>query len=228
MTLKLTFLILAAAAAFTLTAQQPPQRFGPGLDFFAAMNGDEAAFQRGMAATEKLIAENPNHPDALVWHGIGTTLLGGKEFEKGNPQKAMEMMQKGLAEMEAATKFAPDNPAVRIPRGAALKEMVRDMPPQMATPLLEAARTDYQRVFDLQQSRLDQIPKPHPLGELLQGLGDIYSRQGKADEAAKFYGMISEKLPNTEYAKRAAEWMKTRQPLAGEKAGCVGCHVYSR
>ena len=226
--MRLTCMILAAAVAFTLAAQQPSERFSPGLDFFAAMKGDEAAFQRGMATTEKMIAENPKNAEALVWHGIGTTLLAEREFKGGNAQKGIELFQKGIAEMETATTLAPDKPAIRIPRGAALKEMSREMPPQMGAPLLEAARTDYQRVFDLQQSRLDTLPKPHPLGELLQGLGDIYSRQGKAGEAAKYYGMISEKLPDTEYAKRAEEWMKTRQPLPGERAGCVGCHAYGR
>lgn len=222
--MKLTLLILAAAAAFTLSAQQP-QRFQPGLDFFAAMNGDQAAFQRAMSATEKLIAENPNHAEALVWHGIGTSMGGGQEAEKGNLPRAMELLQKGIEEMARAVDLAPDNIAVRIPRGAALRDMTRDMPPAMAQPLLEAARTDFQHTFDMQKDYLDKIPKPHPLGELLQGLGDIYSRQGKTEEAAKYYGMIPERVPDTEYAKRASEWLKTRQPLPAAQSGCIGCHT---
>jgi tetratricopeptide (TPR) repeat protein len=222
--MKLTLLILAAVAAFTLSAQQS-QRFAPGLEFFAGMAGDRAAFERAMAATEKLIAENPNHAEALVWHGVGTSWIGGQEAEKGNMPRAMELLQKGIAEMARAVEIAPDNIAVRIPRGSALREMSREMPPAMAQPLLEAARTDFQHTFDMQKEYLDRIPKPHPLGELLQGLGDIYSRQGKTDEAAKYYGMIPEHVPDTEYAKRATEWMKTRQPLPAAQSGCIGCHT---
>jgi hypothetical protein len=77
--------------------------------------------------------------------------------------------------MDRAVGLEPDSIGVRIPRGAALR---------MATPflpcfldlekLIENARDDYQRAFDLQKDRLDKLGT-HPLGELLQGLGDLYS-----------------------------------------------------
>jgi hypothetical protein len=66
------------------------------------------------------------------------------------------------------------------------------------------------------------------LGELLQGLGDVYSRQGKTADAEKYYAMILERLDGTEYAKRAAQWMRTKQPLPAAQAACVGCHTGSR
>ena len=103
----------------------------------------------------------------------------------------------------------------------------RQMPPPFSQRMLEKARADYQRVFDLQQDRLDRIGA-HPLGELLQGLGDIYSRQEKTDEAEKYYGMIQQMLKETEYARRAALWMQTKQPLQAEQTACVGCHVRGR
>ena len=215
-------IVVTAVAVLSVNAQQ---RFAPGLDFFAGMAGDAAAFQRGMDATEKILAENPNHAEALVWHGMGTAQIAGQEFGKGNMPRAMELLQKGLAEMERAVTVEPNNIAVRIPRGAALREMTREMPANLSQPLLEAARTDFQHTFDMQKEVLHTLGKPHPLGELLQGLGDIYSRQGKTEEAAKYYSMISERLPNTEYAKRAAEWLKTRKPLPAAQSGCVGCHM---
>ena len=137
----------------------------------------------------------------------------------------MAMLKQGISEMARAVALEPDNIGVRIPRGSALREISRMMPPAMSEPLLEAARTDFQHTFDLQADRLDQVARPHPLGELLQGLGDIYSRQGKTDQAAKYYAMIQERLPGTEYADRAAEWAQTRQPLPQARTQCIGCHV---
>jgi tetratricopeptide (TPR) repeat protein len=225
------WLMIAAAALIaawysTLHAQDRFDPFQVQLDFFAGMmGGDEARFQRAMATVEKELATNPNNGSALVWRGLGIAMLSQREAESGKLEAAMGMLQKGLGEMARAVELEPDNIGVRIPRGSALREISRAMPPGMAEPLLEAARTDFQHTFDLQQNRLGEVGTPHPLGELLQGLGDIYSRQGKPDEAAKYYTLIQERLPNTEYSARAAEWAATRQPLAQARTQCIGCHI---
>src|SRR5918993_537755 len=221
--MMLSVAALAAAGLSTLHAQERFDAFQVQLDFFAGMAGDQARFQRAMSATEQALAANPDNGSALVWHGLGVATLSQREFEAGKPEAAMAMLQRGLAEMARAVELEPDNIGVRIPRGSALREISRSMPPGMAEPLLEAARTDFQHTFDLQQHRLGEVGTPHPLGELLQGLGDIYSRQGRAEEAAKYYGMIHERLPGTEYAARAAEWAATRQPLAQARTQCIGC-----
>jgi tetratricopeptide (TPR) repeat protein len=224
--LMLAVAVLSAAGLSTLQAQERFDPFQVQLDFFAGMmSGDEARFQRAMTATEKELAANPDNGSALVWHGLGVAMLSQRQAQAGNLQGAMAMLQKGLAEMARAVELEPDNIGVRIPRGSALREISREMPPGMSEPLLEAARTDFQHAFDLQKARLDQVATPHPLGELLQGLGDIYSRQGKPDEAAKYYMMIQERLPGTEYAARGAEWTATRQPLAPARTQCIGCHI---
>ena len=225
----LTLAVTALAAAGVSTALRAQERFDPfqvQLDFFAGMmSGDEPRFQRAMAATEQELAANPDNGAALVWHGLGVALLSQRQFQAGDAQVAMTMLQKGLAEMARAVELEPDNIGVRIPRGSALREISRSLPPPMAEPLLEAARTDFQHTYDLQQDRLAQVGTPHPLGELLQGLGDIYSRQGKADAAATYYALIQQRLPGTEYAARAAEWTTTRQPLPPARTQCIGCHT---
>jgi hypothetical protein len=90
--------------------------------------------------------------------------------------------------------------------------------------MLEKARTDLQHVYDLQQSHLSELGT-HPLGELLQALADANSRQGKTEDAEKYYRLIQTMLKDTEYAKRAGEWMKTKQPLSEAQTNCIGCHV---
>jgi tetratricopeptide (TPR) repeat protein len=213
--------VLAAAALFAQTRFDYVVRE----DFFAGLAGNKAALDRGMATAEKILAGNPKHAEALVWHGQGLATRSIEYFQKGDQQTGMRLFQQAVDEMQRAVDLEPNNLGVRIPRGAVLREMSRNTPANIGAPLLEAARTDLQFAYDSQKEQLDTVGKPHPLGELLQGLGDIYSRQGNAEEAAKFYGMIPERLPNTEYAKRAAQWLQTRQPLPAAQSACVGCHT---
>jgi hypothetical protein len=90
--------------------------------------------------------------------------------------------------------------------------------------LIENARLDYQRMFELQQAQLENLSQ-HSLGELLQGLAELNSRQGKASDAEKYYGMIQSMLKGTDYAARAGEWMKTKQPLPQAQTNCISCHT---
>ena len=193
-------------------------------DFFAGLAGNQEAFKRAMDTTERVLAENPNHPEALVWHGMGVLMVAGQEFQKGKGQEANALLQKGIAETDRAVELAPDSIGVRIPRGAGLTQATRGMREPMGSALLEKARTDFQHAYDVQQNRLEKMGT-HPLGELLQNLGDIYSRQGKPAEAEKYYGRMQSMLKDTVYAKRAAQWMETRQPLPAAQTTCVGCHT---
>jgi tetratricopeptide (TPR) repeat protein len=217
--------ILFLAGLTSVTAQEVFDPFQVQLDFFAGVAGDAARMQKAMDTTERELARNPNNGSALVWHGMGLTVRSTADFQSGNIPAAMQTFQKGISEMERAVELEPKNAGVRIPRGAALREITRSLPPEMGAPLLEAARTDFQTVFEMQKDKLDQVGKPHPLGELLQGLGDIYSRQGKTEDAAKYYDMTLQWLPGTEYATRASEWMKTKQTLAEARSQCTGCHT---
>lgn len=221
--MKAITLVLAAFAAGVGLAQV---RFDPQIrnDLFSAFSGDQDAFKRGMDACEKLLAQNPSNAEALVWHGAGTLFQSRLEPE-ADGQKRIALFGKGTAEMDRAVSLEPDNIAVRIPRGGTLRMLTPGMPNfPILTTLIENARSDYQHAFDLQKDHLDGLGT-HPLGELLQGLGDLYSRQGKTKDAELYYTMIQTKLTGTPYAQRADEWMKTRQPLPPAQTACIGCHT---
>lgn len=208
--------------ALALMAQASFDYFGVQRDMFAGLAGNLDALNRAMAACERTLTENPKHAQALVWHGIGTMVQAWRD-----PQQAPALTQKAIAEMDEAASLDPGDLGVRIPRGAVLMAMARQMPESPAGQgLLDRGRGDFQFAFDM-QSKAGQLETigTHPLGELLQGLGNAYSRQGKPDEAQKYYEMIRARLPDTEYAKRAAQWMDTRQPLPAEQTACVGCHT---
>jgi tetratricopeptide (TPR) repeat protein len=196
-------------------------------DFFAGAAGNAAALRRAIDTTERALAEDPKNAQALSVHGFGTVLDGGQAYQKGDALRGTELVQRGLAEMNEAAGLAPSDGLVRVLRGILLQQVSRQMPPAMQAPMLEDARSDFQFLFDAQAGVLDQLG-PHRLGELLQALGDIHSRQGRADDAQRYYAMIRQKLPDTEYAKRAVEWMRTRAPLPAERTTCVGCHTGPR
>lgn len=193
-------------------------------NLFAAMAGNPNALKPIFDASEKILAQNPDHAQALMWHGVATLAEFFGEAQKGNPQAAFPKFQKATEEMDRAVSLAPDDIEVRVLRAVLYSPASRSVPPAAASGLLEKASSDFQHTFDLQKNHLDQIGT-HPLGELLQGLGDTYSRQGKADNAEKYYAMVQTMLKDTEYAARASEWMKTKQPLPEAKTACVGCHT---
>lgn len=215
-------LLLLAAAAW-LPAQD---RFASPVvnDLFTGFGGNLEALKRGMDACDLLLKASPNHPEALAWHGAATLTWSRLQTDL-SLQKRMELFQKSTSEMDRGVSLAPDNIGVRLARGVVLRLQTPTMPNLVNLPaLVENARADYQRVFDLQKDRLDRLGT-HPLGELLQGLGDLNSRQGKTEEAEKYYGMIQTMLKDTEYARRAAQWMEKKRPLPPAQTMCVGCHA---
>jgi len=224
--------LLAAAVAFTLgfgsalLKGAPPERFDHKVrnDFFAGFSGDSKAFERAMKVAAETIAENPNHAEALVWHGAGLYFQAGNYFRKGDPGKGMELYQQGFAEMDKAVELAPDSVGVRIPRGAALLAATAFQPmDDRVRGEVQRAAGDYQRTYDLQKDHLDRLGE-HPLGQLLMGLGDAYSRIGESEKAKVYFDQLEEKLPGSAWAKRAAAW-KANGKLTLQEQQCIGCHV---
>ena len=209
-------LVLTTACVSVLMAQAGFDYASVQRDTLMGITGNHEALKRAMDACEKTLAQYPDHPAALVYHGIGLLVQS-----QGKP----ELFTKALGEMDRAAALDPDNLGVRIPRGSVLMVLVRQMPESpLRQTQLENARGDFQYAFDMQKDGLDEL-STHRLGELLQNLGDAYSRLNKPGEAQKYYELIKAKLPDTEYAKRASQWMETRQPLPAAQTACIGCHT---
>jgi len=232
--MKTRLLILTAAGSFTLgwltvphALPQQPVRFDHVVrnDFFAGFGGDAEAFQRGMKKTEEVLAQQPNHAEALVWHGAGVFSQSGQAFQAGDVQKGIELWTKGLAEMDRAVELAPDHVGVRIPRGAPLLTVSRFVPADRQKELLTRAMADYEHVFKLQSSAgyLEKMGT-HPKGELYMGLADGYDRTGQKEKSAEMLKRVVAELPGSVYAKRAQKWMETGQ-LAPNERNCIGCHT---
>lgn len=221
--MRFQYILLAATVAFTLESAERFDHLVRG-DFFAGFAGNQEAFDRGMKKSEEVLKTDPNHAEALVWHGAGLYFLSGQAFRKQDMAKGMELFSKGIAEMQQAVTLAPNNVGVRIPRAAALSGGARMMPPDMARPLWESVASDYYTVYQMQEKQLDQMGT-HPKGELLFGLADTYSRLGANDKADFYFNALKEKMPGTAYAKRADKWFETKKPLSASEATCIGCHT---
>lgn len=192
--------------------------------FFAGFGGDAASLAKAMKVCEDVLAGNPKHAEALVWHGAGLFYQSGQLFRAGQREKGMELYEKGLREMDEAVSLEPDRIGVRIPRGAVLLTASRAMAQNpMRASLLERGLQDYGRALEIQRPILDKMGE-HPKGELLFGLAEGWSRSGDAAKAQTFFDMIISELPGTPYAERAKLWLANRS-LPMEKTGCIGCHV---
>jgi len=223
----MTFITWFVTMALVAGAGQRPaaQRFDLTVrnDFFAGFGGDEARLKKAMDTCERALAENPNHAEALVWHGSGLAFQAGMAFQKGDMQTGGELWTRGLQEMATAVTLEPDNVGVRIPRGAVLFQATLNMQPGMAKPLLETAVADYEHVLELQASYFNTLGD-HPKGELLFGLAEGYSRLGQPEKARMYFERLVKDAPASGQAPRAKQWLTDGTLPKTQGLGCVGCH----
>jgi tetratricopeptide (TPR) repeat protein len=221
---------MIAAGAFlfgfsTAAFSQPADRFDHTVrnKFFAGFSGDKAAMAEAMKICEEVLAANPDHAEALVWHGAGVFARSGDAFRAGDMANAQTLLNEGVAEMDRAVKLQPDHIGVRVPRGAVLITASRFMPEEIGRPLLDRGLNDYEHVMDLQRAYFDNMGT-HPKGELLFGLAEGWNRAGQIEKATAYFNRIVTDMPETPYAKRASKWLATKS-LDRSETGCIGCHV---
>jgi len=220
-----TFVLTLLLAAFELVAPASAQRFDMVVraDFFAGYAGDEARLQKAMALCESILAENPNHAEALVWHGSGLLFQAGRAFQAGDAQSGLQLFQAGLKQMTDAVSLAPNDVAVLIPRGAVLLAATARMDPVQARPLVELAVADYEKVLSIQAPYFDTLGD-HPRGELLFGLAEGSARLGRLDKARMYFERLVQDVPKSGQSPRAQEWLTTGSIPKVAGIGCVGCH----
>lgn len=217
--------LFCAAAALLLGGEAP--RFDHKVRelYFAAFSGNTQAMTKAMEITAAALKENPDHAEALVWHGGGVFFQSGEKFRSGDLAAATEWMKKGTAMMDRAVELQPKSVAVRIPRGAAYLASSRTMPAMMGRPLLEKGLSDFEAAWEIQKNDLSRFSQ-HSLGELWIGIADGNARLGNRERAVEFFKRIQQELPDTPWAAKAARWFEAGA-LSGRDGNCVGCHIGS-
>lgn len=235
--LKLVFalLFLAATPLVAVNAQRQsssssqPERFDHQVrnDFFAGYAGNAEALKRGMTKCEERLKIEPDHPEALVWHGGGLMFLASQLFAKQDWQRGIEQQRRGLEEMDRAVAFRPHDVAVLVPRAAMLVTYSRYVPGEKErAEMLARVVSDYEEVYRQQKSIFEKI-SPHSRGELIFGLAEAYLRLGGDENRSKAHALLKMALMENDYAKEADVWSKAP---ADAKPGtfahrCIGCHI---
>jgi tetratricopeptide (TPR) repeat protein len=220
----LTFM-LALAIGAQYPAAQRPERFDYVVreDFFAGFAGDAARLAKGMATCERVLAENPLHAEAMVWHGTGLMVKAGSALKSGDQKGGAELWARGLAETDKAVSLAPNDPGVLIPRAAVLLQATRAMPESASRPLITSALNNYERVLEIQKDTFQSLGD-HPKGELLFGLAEGYARLGDLASARRYFERLVADAPQSGQAARARTWLESGTLPAVGGLGCVGCH----
>jgi tetratricopeptide (TPR) repeat protein len=219
------FLSALTYAVTQPTTSRPAARFDMAVraDFFAGFSGDEARFERAMARCEEALAANPDHPEALVWRGSGLMFRAGSAFQQGDSQTGITLWQRGLTDMNRAVSLAPDDVAVRIPRGATLFETSRHTPPPQNASLLKLALDDYEHTLRLQEKAgVFGTLSAHAKGELLFGLADGWARAGDPQKAREYFMRLTNDAAASGRVTYARAWLDGKPPA--DPGRCIGCH----
>jgi hypothetical protein len=226
--MKRTTLLVVTWGFAGLLAQTDAVRFDHLVrnDFFAGFAGNKDALERGMAKTAEIIAREPNHAEALVWHGSGQFTLSNQAFAAGRREEGMKLWEEGLAKMDKAVALAPDQVGVRVPRGATVTAASHFVPDFLKPELLKRAQEDFGRVYEMQKGRLGELSE-HARGELLIALADVHDRTGEKNKAREFFSTLAQTMPETAYGKNAKKWLETGS-LGARERGCLGCHTPAR
>lgn len=195
-------------------------------DFFAGMMGDKERLDRGMTFCEEILAKDPKHADALVWHGGGLLTRAANAYRKGDPTLGDKLWNSGLKEMNDAVALQPDNMGVKIGRSATIIGVAQsgwDSTDSESRTLLESALVDYEKIYQWQKPSFSKLSS-HSRGELLFGLASGWSILGNHEKARYYLSLIAQECAETEYESEARRWIKSK-PGTVIQHDCMGCHV---
>jgi len=211
----------APAAAQSASAGGDGFEYRVRSDFFDGMRGDTAALDRAVKVCDDALARQPDHAEALVWHGGAMMARARQAFGGGDRATGMKLYQQGLVEMDRAVALAPNDVGVRIPRGAVLLGVAAFVPEPEKSRLVARAVSDYEVALARQAPRFGELTL-HAREQLLYGLTDGYAVLGQADKAQATYQRMSADAAGSELLPRA------RARAAGEAVDgatpCAACH----
>lgn len=224
--MRIALLVLLVACSHPKPAAKPAtdSAFAEAVrqDFFDGIRGDTAALDRAMKACEDMLAKNPKHGEALVWHGAGLVSRAALAFRAGDAQTGMPLWMTGLGEMDRAVALEPNNVGVRIPRGAVLFASAPNVPEPQRTQLLNNAVADYEATLALQEPHFAKLTL-HSREQLLYGLTDGYALLGALPKAQAMFGRMQRDAAGSELLARAEK--RSRGEVVEGPTPCEQCHA---
>lgn len=216
----------AAAPTHAVAASTPPatgERFDEIVrsDFFDGLRGDAAAIDRVLRFCEDTLARQPDHPEAMVWHGGATIARSVNAFRTGDRAAGIALYTRGLSEMDRAVELAPGDVGVRIPRGAVVLSMAPYVPEPEKSRLWQRGVADYEVALAAQAPRFQNLSQ-HAREQLLYGLLDGYAGLGNAAKAQTYYQRMTVDAAGSQLLARAKA-RAAGQPVTGATP-CQECH----
>jgi hypothetical protein len=216
--------LLVPSAPHAQAPPRPSARFDNLVrsDFFAGFSGDGARLERGMKRCEEALAAEPDHADALVWHGAGLMFMAGEAARRQDFDTAQDRVRRGRAELERADRLAPDSLSVMLVRAVTLSAAAPNLRDAVQGQAMQRAAVEsFERALGIQAPYFERLSE-HARGELLGGLVEGWSRLGEMDRARGYAQRLVRELPETRYKARAQAWLEDG-PQAG-RLTCLTCH----
>ena len=214
--------VAAAPAAPEAPRREDAFDFRVRADFFDGLRGDTAALERAVKLCEDTLAREPNHAEAMVWHGAAVMARASQAFRAGDRTTGRALYQKALAEMDRAVAIAPRHIGVRIPRGAVLLVAAGFVPEPEKSRLVALGAGDYEFALAAQEKAFGQLPL-HSREQLLYGLTDAFATLGDTRKAAAYYQRMTTDAASSELLPRARA-RADGQPVSGPTP-CGECHA---
>ncbi len=216
--------VILLAAVSIVTASFAQERFDYAVrdNMFRAFGGNEAAYKSAMLTIEEKLKEQPDHAEALAWHGVGLYFKAGQALAAGDRAGAATLSKAAMADLDRAFQLEPTNIGVLIPRSATLLVVARNQrDADRARDLAARAAAGFETAFAIRRPALAQLGL-HNRGEYLAGLAESWALAGDRQKAEGYLRRILADLPNSPYAERAVaklgDW-NDRRPL-----NCQTCH----
>jgi hypothetical protein len=232
-----TSLLLIFLATFLLA--QPTQtspldpRLSPSTllreDVFAGvLNRDDVRLQRAEINIQTLLTDRPEQkPLLLAWKGMIAAYRA--VWVNESKRKAAFIQQYNIARdlFSEASTLAPNSVDVAAIYGGTMLLIGPRLPELLRPQAYSSAYNQYQIIFKQQEPVVDKLPL-HLKGELLAGMAESAYRTDRAETAAQFLNRITEEMPNTPYAVRAAKWKQDPKFASGNSLVCQSCHEQGR
>lgn len=197
-------------------------------DIFAGfLAGDLKQFQAGVDKLDRILAENPDDVDALVFRGGAEFYSAVRAHEAGRSEDFTRLYTRALEMMDRAYAKAPQNQGVLAVIGGVSIIFADRLPPAERTRALEAVRARYGELATEQEAHFDKMPV-HMRGEVLGGLAQAELRLGNTDAARTHLTRIVATMQGTPYEAPAKKWLDNPEAAQKPVFACLSCHEPGR
>jgi hypothetical protein len=185
-------------------------------------------YARAEKNIEILLQERPKvRAETLAWKGGTKIYRAVLAREAGNHEECERYFKEARELFAEAKKLGPKHPAVAAIVGGSYVLFSDRLPEEHRAAGWTEGYENYKILWEQQGKSVDKLPL-HIRGELLAGMAQSSERTGRTEELTQHLDKIIEVLPDTGYARMAAEWKADPAVAASTNISCKSCHSAGR